>query len=315
MSHAYREQVDAVERRWQERWRATGAFRAPRHPGRRKHYCLEMLPYPSGRLHMGHVRNYAIGDAVARFRRMRGDDVLHPMGWDSFGMPAENAAIQRGIHPAKWTGENIAYMGEQLRRLGFAYDWDREIAAHRPDFYHWNQWFFLRMLERGLAYRSRREVNWCDSCKTVLANEQVEGGRCWRCESVVGKRDLEQWFLRLSAYTEELLDGLGRLTDWPEAVRLIQENWIGKSAGARVRFPLADGAGHLEIFTTRLDTIHGATFCVVAPEHPVLAAIPAGSAAAARLAAWRARLAVAREAAGGAEVNVEKDGIDTGLVV
>src|SRR5262245_16465151 len=176
VSDEYRDHVDALERRWQERWRERRSFAAPRNPKGRKYYCLEMLPYPSGRLHMGHVRNYSIGDAVARFRRMRGDQVLHPMGWDSFGMPAENAAIQRGIHPVKWTTDNIASMTAQLRRLGFSYDWDREIAAHRPEFYRWNQWFFLRMLERGLAYRSRREVNWCDSCQTVLANEQVEGG-------------------------------------------------------------------------------------------------------------------------------------------
>jgi len=311
----YRDQVDALERRWQERWSAARAFAAPLLPSGRKFYCLEMLPYPSGRLHMGHVRNYAIGDAVARFRRMRGDQVLHPMGWDSFGMPAENAAIKRGIHPAKWTGENIAYMRDQLKRLGFSYDWDREIAAHRPDFYRWNQWLFLRMLERGLAYRSRREVNWCDSCQTVLANEQVEGGRCWRCESVVGKRDLDQWFLRLSGYTEALLADLDRLPGWPEAVRMIQQNWIGRSDGAIVRFALDGGDGHLEIFTTRLDTIHGATFCVVAPEHPILGAMTPGSAAAARVEELRARMRAASAATlPGGEV-ADKEGVDTGLRV
>jgi leucyl-tRNA synthetase len=315
VSDEYRDQVDALESRWQERWRERRVFAAPRQPSGRKYYCLEMLPYPSGRLHMGHVRNYSIGDAVARFRRMRGDDVLHPMGWDSFGMPAENAAIQRGIHPVKWTTENIASMSAQLRRLGFSYDWDREIAAHRPEFYRWNQWLFLRMLERGLAYRSRREVNWCDSCKTVLANEQVEGGRCWRCDSVVGRRDLEQWFLRLSAYTEELLDGLAGLAQWPEAVRHIQENWIGRSEGAVVRFPLAAGDGGLEIFTTRLDTIFGATFCVVAPEHPILDAVPAASPAGRRLAEFRAGVAAARRSAGPPGAVPEKEGVDTGLVV
>jgi len=315
VSDEYRDQVDALERRWQERWRVARAFAAPERPSGRKFYCLEMLPYPSGRLHMGHVRNYAIGDAVARFRRMRGDQVLHPMGWDSFGMPAENAAIQRGIHPARWTGDNIAYMGEQLRRLGFSYDWDREIAAHRPDFYRWNQWLFLRMLERGLAYRSRREVNWCDSCRTVLANEQVEGGRCWRCDSVVGRRDLDQWFLRLSAYSEALLADLDRLPGWPEAVRLIQQNWIGRSDGAIVRFTLQGGDGHLEVFTTRLDTIRGATFCVVAPEHPLLEAIAPGSAAAASLEALRARMRAARESARPGGVVAEKEGVDTGLRV
>jgi leucyl-tRNA synthetase len=320
VSEEYRDHFDALERKWQDRWREARAFAAPRRPAGRKYYCLEMLPYPSGRLHMGHVRNYSIGDAVARFRRMRGDEVLHPMGWDSFGMPAENAAIKRGIHPSRWTNENIAYMGEQLRRLGFSYDWDREIAAHRPEFYRWNQWLFLRMLEKGLAYRSRREVNWCDSCQTVLANEQVEAGRCWRCESVVRRRELDQWFLRLSAYTEQLLGDLDRLTVWPEAVRLIQQNWIGRSEGAVVGFPLADGAGGegpevLEIFTTRLDTICGATFCVVAPGHPILARLRAGSPAAARVEAFTAAAAAARAAAGDGAEPAEKEGVDTGLRV
>ena len=319
MTSGYRDRFDAIERKWQARWSERSPFRAPRRPGGAKYYCLEMLPYPSGRLHMGHVRNYSIGDAVARFRRMRGDAVLHPMGWDSFGMPAENAAIQRGIHPASWTNDNIAAMRAQLRRLGFSYDWTREIAAHRPEYYRWNQWFFLKMLERGLAYRSRREVNWCGSCQTVLANEQVEAGRCWRCDSVVTRRELEQWFLRISAYSAELLDGLAALPEWPEAVRTIQENWIGRSAGARVRFPLLDAAGRdageaLEVFTTRLDTIYGATFCVVAPEHPILDRLPAAGEGAAALAALRREKSAARGTAeGGAPA--EKQGIDTGLRV
>ena len=319
MPGEYRDQFEAIERKWQERWRLEGAFTAPERPAARKYYCLEMLPYPSGRLHMGHVRNYSIGDAVARFKHMRGDLVLHPMGWDSFGMPAENAAIKHGIHPSKWTHENIKTMREQLRRLGFSYDWAREIAAHQPDYYRWNQWLFLRLLERGLAYRSRREVNWCDTCKTVLANEQVEGGRCWRCESVVGRRDLEQWFLRISAYSEQLLEGLDRLTEWPEAVRTIQRNWIGRSAGAKVLFPLLDADGRatgeaLEIFTTRLDTIYGATFCVVAPEHPILARLRPGSAESERVAAFRTRTAKARDAAQ-ENAALEKEGVETGLKV
>ncbi|HUD71499.1 MAG TPA: leucine--tRNA ligase [Dongiaceae bacterium] len=313
MSDEYRDQVAAIEARWQERWSQANAFAAPERPGGAKYYCLEMLPYPSGRLHMGHVRNYSIGDAVARFRRMRGDAVLHPMGWDSFGMPAENAAIQRGIHPARWTTDNIAAMSKQLRTLGFSYDWSREVAAHRPDYYRWNQWFFLKMLDRGLAYRSRREVNWCDSCETVLANEQVESGRCWRCDSVVVRRELEQWFLRLSAYTEELLADLKRLDAWPEAVRTIQENWNGRSEGAIVRFALETGTGGIDIFTTRLDTIYGATFCVVAPEHPVLDAIDPHGAAGKRLADFRAAAAARRHAETVAEAG--KEGIDTGLRV
>ncbi|HEV8199380.1 MAG TPA: leucine--tRNA ligase [Candidatus Polarisedimenticolia bacterium] len=318
MNGDYRDQFDALERSWQERWERERLWSAPQRPTGRKYYALEMLPYPSGRLHMGHVRNYSIGDAVARFRRMRGDAVLHPMGWDSFGMPAENAAIQRGIPPAKWTTDNIATMRAQLRRLGFGYDWGREIAAHRPDYYRWNQWFFLRMLERDLAYRSRREVNWCDSCKTVLANEQVEGGKCWRCDSVVGKRELDQWFLRISRYSEELVAGLDRLPAWPEAVRSIQENWIGRSIGAIVRFPLVAAGGDsaadgIEIFTTRLDTIYGATFSVVARGHPILARVPAGSPQAAALEELRREVAARREQ--GHEEETAKRGVDTGLQV
>jgi leucyl-tRNA synthetase len=318
MAGEYRDRFEDIEKKWQERWRRDDAFAAPEKPAARKYYCLEMLPYPSGRLHMGHVRNYSIGDAVARFKHMRGDRVLHPMGWDSFGMPAENAAIQRGIHPSRWTNDNIATMRQQLDRLGFSYDWGREIAAHRPDYYRWNQWLFLRLLERGLAYRSRREVNWCDTCKTVLANEQVEAGRCWRCESIVGRRDLEQWFLRISAYNEELLEGLDRLADWPEAVRTIQRNWIGRSVGALVRFPLLDPEGRetstaLEIFTTRLDTIYGATFCIVAPEHPILKHLRPGSAEAERVEAFRNRAARGRDA--GPEGAAEKEGVPTGLRV
>jgi leucyl-tRNA synthetase len=315
----YRDRFDALERRWQERWREGRSFAAPRLPGPGGFYCLEMLPYPSGRLHMGHVRNYAIGDAAARFHRMRGRQVLHPMGWDSFGLPAENAAIKRGIAPARWTEDNIAVMREQLRRLGFSYDWEREIAAHRPEYYRWNQWFFLRMLERDLAYRSRRRVNWCDTCRTVLANEQVEAGRCWRCESVVGHRELDQWFLRITAYAEELDAELDRLTGWPERVRSMQRHWIGRSAGANVAFPILDAAGHpsgsvLEVFTTRLDTIFGATFCVVAPGHPVLREHRPGGAIGAALRGFLERMA-RREPIRPDEPPAEKEGVDTGLRV
>jgi leucyl-tRNA synthetase len=317
MPEEYREAFDAIERRWQERWERERAFAAPRRPEGRKFYCLEMLPYPSGRLHMGHVRNYAIGDAVARFRAMRGRKVLHPMGWDSFGLPAENAAIKHGTPPARWTEENIAVMARQLRRLGLSYDWDREIAAHRPDYYRWNQWLFLRMLERGLAYRSKRWVNWCASCVTVLANEQVEAGRCWRCESPVGRKELEQWFLRITAYAEELHAELDRLDGWPDRVRAMQRNWIGRSEGAVVRFPILDGAGGpgpdaLEIFTTRLDTIHGATFCVVAPGHPILARVVSGTPERARLEAFLRRME-GRAAARPGEAPEERIGVDTGL--
>jgi leucyl-tRNA synthetase len=313
----YREAFDAIERRWQERWRERRAFAAPAKPRGRKFYCLEMLPYPSGRLHMGHVRNYSIGDAVARFRRMQGCEVLHPMGWDSFGLPAENAAIQHGTHPAVWTNQNIDHMRRQLQRLGFSYDWEREIAAHRPDYYRWNQWFFLKMLERGLAYRSRRWVNWCGSCQTVLANEQVEAGRCWRCDSLVGRKELEQWFLKITAYAEELDAELDRMPGWPERVRVMQRHWIGRSEGAVVRFPVLDRADHpgpeaIEIFTTRLDTIFGCTFCVVAPDHPVLAAARAAASAAGPLEEFLRRMERRDVTRAGAEPE-EKEGVDTGL--
>ncbi|HKB07689.1 MAG TPA: leucine--tRNA ligase [Candidatus Polarisedimenticolia bacterium] len=315
----YREAFDAIERKWQSRWDTDRAFEAPRIPTGDHFYCLEMLPYPSGRLHMGHVRNYSIGDAVARFQKMRGREVLHPMGWDSFGLPAENAAIKHGTPPAKWTNENIAAMGAQLKRLGLSYDWTREIAAHRPDYYRWNQWFFLKMFERGLAYRSRRWVNWCGSCQTVLANEQVENGRCWRCASVVGRTELDQWFLKITAYASELDAELDTMTGWPERVRVMQRNWIGKSEGAQVRFAIVDDASRatgadLEIFTTRLDTIFGATFCVVAPRHPVLAGIPAGAEARARLDAFLRRIDARDVTRSGMEPE-EKEGIDTGLRV
>src|SRR3989449_9952784 len=270
MQTEYRDAFDDIERKWQERWKVDRVFEAPRLSSGRRFYCLEMLPYPSGRLHMGHVRNYSIGDAVARFQGMRGRQVLHPMGWDSFGLPAENAAIKHGTHPAQWTNENIVAMGAQLRRLGLSYDWDREIAAHRPDYYRWNQWFFLKMLERGLAYRAHRWVNWCPNCQTVLANEQVEGGVCWRCSTPVVRKSLEQWFLKITAYAEELDAYLPKLTGWSDRVRQMQKNWIGRSEGALVKFPIltVPEVEPLEIFTTRLDTIFGATFCVLAPEHP-----------------------------------------------
>src|SRR5437867_8337237 len=224
--------VSSVEHRWQERWATSRAHEAREDPSRPKYYSLEMLPYPSGRIHMGHVRNYSIGDVVARFQRMRGRNVLHPIGWDSFGLPAENAAIEHGAQPQAWTEENIARMRAQFRRLGFSYAWDREIAAHRPDYYRWNQWLFLRMLERDLAYRARRAVNWCDRCSTVLANEQAEGGACWRCGSPVRMRDLEQWFLRITRYADALAAALDELPGWPEKVLTIQRNWIGRSSGA-----------------------------------------------------------------------------------
>ncbi len=268
-----------VEARWQAHWEQSGTWRSREEPGRPKYYCLEMFPYPSGRIHMGHVRNYAIGDVIARYKMMRGCNVLHPMGWDAFGLPAENAAIDKGVHPQIWTQDNILYMKNQLRRMGLSYDWDREVATCEPDYYRWNQWFFLKMYERSLAYRKRSTVNWCPSCETVLANEQVEDGRCWRCDALVTLKDLEQWFFKITDYAEELLASLDGLTGWPERVRAMQRHWIGKSEGVEVDFPLADpldGFGDIRIFTTRQDTIFGATFMSLAPESPLVEPLIAG---------------------------------------
>ncbi|WP_447978484.1 leucine--tRNA ligase [Candidatus Nitrospira bockiana] len=269
----------AVEARWQAYWDREKTFAAAEQPATPKYYCLEMFPYPSGRIHMGHVRNYAIGDVVARYKRMRGHNVLHPMGWDAFGLPAENAAIAKGVHPQIWTDENIAYMRGQLRQMGLSYDWAREVATCRPDYYRWNQWFFLKMYERGLAYRRQSAVNWCPSCETVLANEQVEDGRCWRCDAVVVQKELEQWFFRITAYAEELLQGCDRLTRWPARVLTMQRNWIGKSEGVEIDFLLAEplpDRTSIRIFTTRPDTIFGATFMSLAPESPLVEALIAG---------------------------------------
>jgi leucyl-tRNA synthetase len=266
-----RYQAKAIEEKWQRIWEESKTFQVSEDSGKRKYYVLEMFPYPSGRIHMGHVRVYAIGDVIARFRRMRGYNVLHPMGWDAFGLPAENAAIERGIHPAKWTMENIVYMRDQLKKMGISYDWDREIATCDPGYYRWEQLVFIRMLERGLAYRKRSSVNWCPSCQTVLANEQVEGGRCWRCESEVNKRDIDGWFFKITAYADELLEWCDRLTGWPERVITMQRNWIGRSEGAEFDLPVT-GRPELKIrvFTTRPDTVFGMTYAVLAPEHPLV---------------------------------------------
>ena len=259
-----------IETQWQRYWEEQGVFRTSDDPARPKFYCLVMFPYPSGRIHMGHVRNYVIGDVIARYKTMRGFNVMHPMGWDAFGLPAENAAIERGVHPQIWTEENIAYMRNQLKRMGLSYDWEREVATCDPEYYRWNQWFFLKMYERGLAYKKKSSVNWCPSCETVLANEQVIDGACWRCDSVVQTRDLEQWFFKITQYAEELLNDCNQLTGWPERVLTMQRNWIGKSTGAEVNFPLVDGSGVIKIFTTRPDTLCGATFMSMAPEHPMV---------------------------------------------
>ncbi|MCS6952732.1 MAG: leucine--tRNA ligase [Bryobacterales bacterium] len=260
-----------IELKWCERWRDGSLFRAEDHSTKPKYYLLEMLPYPSGTLHVGHIRNYTIGDTLARYKWMRGYNVLHPMGWDAFGLPAENAAIANQRHPREWTLENIAYMKRQHVRYGFSYDWTREISTCEPEYYRWNQWFFLKMLERGLAYRAKALVNWCPACATVLANEQVVNGCCWRHEDTpVEQRALEQWFLRITAYAEELLRDLDKLEGgWPERVLTMQRNWIGRSEGAEIDFRLVGSGKPIRVFTTRLDTIYGATCVILAPEHPL----------------------------------------------
>ncbi len=258
-----------VEREAQGWWEAHGTFRAVEDPAREKFYCLSMFPYPSGRLHMGHVRNYTIGDVIARYQRMRGRNVLQPMGWDAFGLPAENAAIQHGVHPARWTRENIAHMRAQLKRLGFGYDWSRELATCEPSYYRWEQWLFTRLMRKGLAYRGTAPVNWCPKDRTVLANEQVVDGRCWRCDTPVERREIPQWFLRITAYADELLEGLERLPGWPEAVKTMQRNWIGRSEGVELEFAIAGRDERLTVFTTRPDTLMGVTYLAVAAEHPL----------------------------------------------
>jgi leucyl-tRNA synthetase len=267
-----------IEPKWQERWAADPTLYAaePVSCGKPKYYVLEMLPYPSGQLHMGHVRNYSIGDALARHMWMRGYNVLHPMGWDAFGLPAENAALKNNTPPREWTLSNIAAMKRQMQRLGLGYDWATEVTTCLPDYYRWNQWFFLRMYERGLAYRKKSKVNWCPECCTVLANEQVIDGRCWRHEdTLVEQRDLVQWFFRITAYAQELLDGLDKLEGWPEKVRTMQRNWIGRSEGTEVEFAVENRAEKIRVFTTRTDTIFGATSVQLAPEHSLVTALAA----------------------------------------
>ncbi|SNZ14780.1 leucine--tRNA ligase [Hydrogenobacter hydrogenophilus] len=255
-----------IEEKWQKVWEDMGLFKVSE--GGEKAYVLEMFPYPSGRIHMGHVRNYTIGDVLARFLRFKGYNVLHPMGWDAFGLPAENAAIKQGVHPADWTYENISYMKKQLKRLGFSYDWDREIATCDPEYYRWNQWLFLKFYEKGLAYRKLAEVNWCPNDQTVLANEQVIDGRCWRCSTPVIRKEVPSWYLKITAYADRLLEDLKLLEGkWPERVISQQRNWIGRSEGALIKFYVDDIP--IEIFTTRPDTVFGATFLVLAPEHPL----------------------------------------------
>ncbi len=266
-----------VEAKWQEIWDEEGIYQNEADEGQEKHYVLEMFPYPSGNLHMGHVRNYSIGDVFARYRRMQGYNVLHPMGWDAFGLPAENAAIKRDIHPANWTEDNIASMKQQFKLMGFSYDWEREVATCDPDYYQWTQWLFLQFYKEGLAYLEESEVNWCPDCQTVLANEQVIDGECERCDTEVVNKELEQWFLKITDYTEDLLADHELLADWPDKVKQMQKNWIGRSEGANIEFGIKDSEETLEVFTTRPDTIYGATYMVLAPEHPLVEKLVMGT--------------------------------------
>ena len=266
-----------IEEKWQKRWGETKAFKTTDDSDKESYYVLEMFPYPSGKLHMGHVRNYSIGDVVARYRKMKGYNVLHPMGWDSFGLPAENAAIKHGARPEKWTWENIDSMREQLKEIGFSYDWDREVATCHPDYYKWTQWMFLQFYKNGLAYKKESFVNWCNDCQTVLANEQVVGGKCERCKNTVGKKKLNQWYLKITDYAQRLLDDLDRLTGWPEKVKSMQANWIGRSEGAYINFKIDGLEDELTVFTTRPDTIYGVTYMVMAPEHDLVSKLVEGT--------------------------------------
>ena len=301
----------AIEEKWRSHWLANSTYTATEDPSRPKYYLLEMFPYPSGRIHMGHVRNYTIGDVVARYKRMKGFNVLHPMGWDAFGLPAENAAIKHDTHPAKWTYENIDYMKQQLQRMGFSYDWGRELATCNDKYYRWEQLLFIKMYEKGLVYQKVTTVNWCETCQTVLANEQVIDGACWRCDNAVLPREMNSWFFKITDYAEELLAGCDKLTGWPEKVLTMQRNWIGKSVGAEVNFPLENSDKTLTIFTTRPDTIFGATFMSIAPEHPLALALSAGTPQEEAVREFVARIKIEKQRQK-PEDEIEKEGVFTG---
>ncbi|PYS53139.1 MAG: leucine--tRNA ligase [Acidobacteria bacterium] len=307
---------EKIEEKWQKHWEEAGAFAVERDDQRTPFYCLEMLPYPSGFLHMGHVRNYSIGDALSWYKRLQGFNVLHPIGWDSFGQPAEQAAIKRGINPRDWTEENIKHMRGQLKRMGVSYDWRREIAAHTPEYYKWDQWFFLKMYERRLAYRRMSQVNWCPKEETVLSNEQSSGGVCWRCGSPVVKKDIEQWFFRITDYAEQLLEEMKEIeAGWPERVLTMQRNWIGRSTGAFVDFAIKDTDAQVRVFTTRIDTIYGANAIVVAAEHPLLTELLEDSQLKTDVMRFVEYVkASARNRMTFDEEEVEKEGINTGLI-
>ncbi|HKZ02224.1 MAG TPA: leucine--tRNA ligase, partial [Pyrinomonadaceae bacterium] len=302
---------EQIEKKWQKRWDETRAFEVQPGDPRLKFYCLEMLPYPSGFLHMGHVRNYSIGDALSWYKRLQGFNVLHPIGWDSFGQPAEQAAIKRGVNPRDWTEENIAHMRGQLKRLGISYDWSREIAAHRPDYYKWDQWFFLKMFERKLAYKKMSPVNWCPKEETVLSNEQSSGGICWRCGTAVEKRDLEQWFVRITDYAEQLVDHIKQIeSSWPEKVLKRQRDWVGRSEGAYIDFAVKGSDKRIRVFTTRIDTVFGATAIVMAVDHPLISELLAGSNLKRDVDQFAVKVAIERHQT----VELEKEGVNTGVI-
>ena len=300
-----------IEAKWQKIWSENNAFCTHIDRQRPEYYVLEMFPYPSGNLHMGHVRNYSIGDVIARFKVMQGYNVLHPMGWDAFGMPAENAAIKNGIHPSSWTWDNIANMRRQQQELGLSYEWDREVATCHPEYYHWTQWLFLLFFERGLAYKKKAAVNWCNDCNTVLANEQVVDGRCWRCDSVVVKKDLEQWFLKITDYADRLLADLSELKGWPDRVKTMQENWIGRSEGAQFSFAVPELDDKISVYTTRHDTVFGVSYIVLAPEHSMVDKLIAGKSEEAAVKAFIARVRNQSDIARTSN-ETEKEGIFTG---
>lgn len=300
-----------IELAAQSAWEASGVFETDENPEKEKYYCLSMFPYPSGKLHMGHVRNYTIGDVISRYQRMQGKNVMQPMGWDAFGLPAENAAMQNNVHPADWTYDNIAYMRDQLKRLGFGYDWKRELATCDPEYYRWEQWFFLKLLEKGMVYKKTAPVNWCPNDKTVLANEQVIDGCCWRCDTQVEKKEISQWFMKITAYADELLHDLEKLDGWPEQVKTMQANWIGRSEGLEMDFAVAGQNQSVSIYTTRPDTLMGVTYLAVAAEHPIaLAAAENNSDIAAFLDECKVM-----ETSEAAMETMEKRGVDSGVKV
>lgn len=306
-----RYQFSEIEKKWQNYWDAQNMFETKDDMDKEKYYLLEMFPYPSGKLHMGHVRNYSIGDVAARYLKMKGYNVLHPMGWDSFGLPAENAAIKNGVHPYEWTHANMQEMRDQLKQLGFSYDWNREVATCEPDYYKWMQWIFIQFHKKGLAYKKKNPVNWCPSCETVLANEQVVDGVCDRCGSVVGKKDLDQWYLKITDYADRLLEGLDKLDGWPSKVKIMQKNWIGKSTGAEVDFPIDGFDQQLRIFTTRPDTLFGVTYMVLAPEHPYVDALVKGTDSEADVEEFKKKLQTLSDIDRTA-TTLEKEGVFTG---